>query len=114
MRTTETQMNATDDKIIMTPAEAESLLQDGNSIHNFISTTTGMLIGCDYDRADAIEAFRKASVIELAGDNARSFKHPIAVWGARGVSFFEADMAKVATFEAARAALSPAQTEETR
>lgn len=91
-----------DDKIILTAAEAESLLADGDEIHNFINPQDSVLVGCDYERAHAIAGLRAAKRIELAGEIARSMKHPIAVWDDLGVSFFEADMDKVAAFEADR------------
>lgn len=93
----------TDDKVILTAAEAESLLADGDdTIHNFINPRDSLLVGCDYERADAIADIRAAKRIELAGEIARSMRHPIAVWDDLGVSFFEADMDKVAAFEATR------------
>lgn len=91
----------TDDKIILTPEDAESLLVEGaKHIHNF--TSGPILIGCDYDRADAIKAFRAAASIELAGPGAMAMRHPIAVFEKGGrVTFFEADVDKAKAFEAA-------------
>lgn len=98
-----------DDKLIISADEAESLLADGTYIHNFVNPAVGMLIGCDYDRADAIKAFKSALRIEIGGDGCKSMKHPICVWESKDRnSFFEADMDKVEALEAARAAKSVA------
>lgn len=88
-----------DDKIILTPDEAASLIADGDYVHNFIQS--GMtFLGCDYERDDAIEAFRAAKSIEIGGPSCKAMKHPIAVFDARDrLSFFEADMEKVEAFE---------------
>lgn len=93
-----------DDKLIITPEEAESLLLDGEYVHNFVNPGAGMMVGCDYDRADAIQAFKDAKQIEIGGDACKGMKHPIVVWDTdRHMSFFEADMKKVDAFEAKKA-----------
>jgi hypothetical protein len=92
-----------DEKIIITPNEAEGLLPAGDTVHNFVNPGVNLLIGADYDRADAIKAFKNAKRIEIGGEQCRNMKHPIVVLGDDGrYSFFEADMAKVDAFEAAR------------
>lgn len=94
---------ASDDKLIITAAEAESLLHDHAYVHNFLPAGL-LMLGCDYERADAIAAFKAARQIEIGGDGCKAMKHPLAVFDAKGkLSFFEADMAKVEAFEAARA-----------
>jgi hypothetical protein len=91
-----------DEKIILTPDEAASLLADSQYVHNFIQSGP-MFLGCDFEKDSAIEAFRSAKQIELAGENAKGMKHPLAVFDKDGkLSFFEADMDKVEAFEAAR------------
>jgi hypothetical protein len=88
-------------KIILTPDHAEGLLPEGEYVHNFIQSNFAFL-GCDYARADAVKAFGEAQQIEIAGENAKAMRHPIAVFDKDGkLSFFEADMDKVAAFEAA-------------
>ena len=92
-----------DAKIILTPDEAISLLADGEYVHNY-ANPGGMLIGCDYGREDAIKAFRSAKQIEIGGDACKAMRHPLAVWETeKRVTFFEADMAKVAALEGAKA-----------
>lgn len=91
-----------DDKVILTAAEAESLLADGDTVHSFINPRNAVLVGYEYDRAHAIAGLHAAKQVELAGDAAKALKHPLAVWDDLGVSFFEADMDKVAAFEVAR------------
>lgn len=90
-----------DEKVFLTPEQAESLLADGEYVHNFVSGGM-MLIGCDYGRAAAIKAFRNAKQIEIGGESCKRMSHPIAVFDANDhLSFFAADMAKVEAFEAA-------------
>lgn len=102
-----------DDKVIITADEAASLLQDGKYVHNYANPAGGMLLGVDYDRDDAIEAFRKAKQIEIGGPGCKAIKHPLAVWGDDNhVTFFAADMAKVEAFEAARLPIAPAPTKQ--
>lgn len=96
--------NEADDKFLLTPAEAESLLADGEYIHNYIGGGM-MVIGRDYSRTEAVEAFNAAKSIEIGGPSCKAMRHPIAVFDANDrLSFFEADMTKVEAFEAARLA----------
>lgn len=93
-----------DDKFIITADEAENLLIDGAEyIHNYANPAAGMMIGCDYERAAAIAAFRKAKLIEIGGYGCRGLRHPIVVHEDDGrYTFFEADMDKVRELETAR------------
>jgi hypothetical protein len=91
------------DKVILTAEQAEEMLLDGKYVHNFVNPSTNMLVGCDYERADAIAAFKKALQIELGGEQCMRMKHPLVVWDSKThCSFFEADMAKVEAFELAK------------
>jgi hypothetical protein len=94
-----------DEKIILTPDEAISLLPDGEHVHNYINNAPGLFLGCDYDRADAEEHIRKAIQREIAGPHCQGMKHALAVWSSETkVSFFETDMPKVKAMEAAKEA----------
>lgn len=97
---------ADDDKVILTPEQAEAMLPEGKHVHNF-ANPGGMLIGCDYEREHAIAALRSARQIELGGEQCMAMKHPIVVWETeRRCTFFQADMEKVAAFEAAQSAVT--------
>jgi hypothetical protein len=90
----------TDEKIILTPEEAISLLPDGGYVHNYINNAPGLFIGCDYDRADAEAHIRKSVQCELTGPHCKRMKHGLAVWSSKTrVSFFETDMAKLEAME---------------
>lgn len=90
-----------DDKVILTPEQAEALLPAGEYVHNF-SNPDGMLVGVDYDRADAVKALKAAKQIELGGDSCMRLEHPIVCWHTENrYTFFAADMEKVQAFEAA-------------
>lgn len=87
----------------LTAEQAVSLLHDGEYVHN-MRGGIGLMMGADWSREEAEKAFRDAESIELGGPNAYAMKHPIAVTEKSGrLSFFEADMDKVAAFEAAEA-----------
>jgi hypothetical protein len=58
-----------DERVILTPEEAEGLLCDGPHVHNY--TRGPIFIGCDYERADAVKAFKTAKLIEIAGEIAK-------------------------------------------
>lgn len=89
----------TDEKIILTPDEAISILKEGNYVHNFMQGGFALL-GCDYSREDAIKALRDSFQIEIGGDTCKAMQHPLAVWASDDkVSFFEADMQKTLAME---------------
>lgn len=88
-----------DEKVVLTPEQAEALLPEGEYVHNFANPAGGLMVGCDYDRTDAIKALREAKLIEIAGPGAMRMKHPIAVWANdTRPTFFAADMAKVEAY----------------
>lgn len=89
-------------KVILTAEEAISLLPEGEHIHNFVSGGM-MLIGCDYDREDAIKAIREAEQREIGGDACKRMNHALVVWSSETRhSFFATDPEKVAGMEAAK------------
>ena len=91
-----------DDRILLTADEAISLLPEGEYVHN---TTGGMImIGCDYSRESAEKSLREAVQIEIGGPMCKAMRHPLVTWDSpHHCTFFEADMDKVAAFEASRA-----------
>jgi hypothetical protein len=94
-------------KVILTAEEAESLLPEGDYVHNY-KGGGAILLGVDYGRAEAVAAFKAAHMIEIGGPSCKAMRHPLAVWKTpKDVSFFEADMAKVEAFEAARSNCPP-------
>lgn len=94
----------TQERVIISPAEATALLIDGAEyVHNYANPSGGMFLGVDYDRADAIEAFEKAKQIEIGGEGCKGMRHPLVVWDTDNhYTFFEADMDKISAFEEAR------------
>ena len=94
--------DAADDRLIVSPDEAEALLSPGKYVHNFVQAGFA-LIGCDYDRADAIAAFKAAKLIEIGGDQCKRIGHALAVHSPDGtLSFFAADKDAVSAFEASQ------------
>lgn len=90
-----------DDRIFLTPEQAETMLPEGDTVHCY-RNPNGMLIGADWDRADVIKAFATAREIEIGGQGCRAVRHPLVVTQTDNrAMFFEADMDKVEAFEAA-------------
>lgn len=93
-----------DQKIILTPEEAESLLPEGENIHNYANPGPGMFVCYDYERADAIRAIRTALQLEIGGDACKRMKHALVAWSAETrCTFFQTDPAKVEAMEALKA-----------
>ena len=89
-----------DDRLILTPEQAESVLPEGEYIHNF-RNPTGMLVGCDYDRDGAVKALHDAKQIEIGGDQCKAMKHGLVVWDDdKSYSFFATDGERLEKLEA--------------
>lgn len=92
-----------EDKFILTPEEAKSLLPDGDTVQTVMNPATDLLLGCDYDRADA-EATIDANKCEVAGPEARKFGHALAIHTPHGVVFVEAVEERIVALEEKRKA----------
>lgn len=91
-----------DERILLTAEQAEAMLPEGETVHNY-RNPAGMMIGCDWERDAVILALRAAQSIEIGGPACKAMRHPLVVFGPDGRhSFFEADMAKVEAHEAAQ------------
>ena len=69
----------TDDKIILTAEQAESLLPDGDEIHTFRNPNAAMLIGADWGRDELLKVIQ-ASQCEIGGEQCRNSGHGLVVW----------------------------------
>lgn len=93
-----------DEKIILTPEEAESILADGEHIHSYANPAGGLMLGCDHGRLAVIAGFKTAHAIELGGDNCKRMNHALVVWTEpTRLLFFQTDPAKVEALEARKA-----------
>lgn len=87
------------DRLIITPEQAETLLSGGEYIHNF-ANPNGMMIGCDYVRSDAIKALKSAAQIEIGGNQCKAMNHALVVWeNDSRYTFFATDPNKVGEIE---------------
>ena len=66
-------------RIVLTAKEAIKVLPDGDEIHTFTGGGA-MIFGADWSRKEAIKTLKLAKRIELAGKNARSMGHGLAVF----------------------------------
>jgi hypothetical protein len=97
-----------DERIILTPEEAESILVDGEYVHNYANPGAGIFIGCDFERDGAIEAIKKAAQLEIGGDNCKRMGHGLVVWTTENRPlFFATDAEKLTALEASRMACPP-------
>ena len=78
---------------VLTPEEAEELLPDGDSIHTFRQTYSGVMLGADWSRARILQRF-KTHGVELSGDNARKANHGLVSTDDVGELFIETRLEK--------------------
>jgi len=87
------------DKRLISAAEAESLLNDGDNIHTF-TNPAGMLLGCDWSRQSVLDLFKEHDgQIEIGGDMCRKMKHVIVVWLDDSPLFIENNPDKLDQFD---------------
>jgi len=87
------------DKKFITPADAISLLKDGEDIHTF-RNPNGILIGCDIDRKKIIELLNNnPDKIELGGEMCKKLNHGVILYDNKGYLFIETDFEKLNAFD---------------
>lgn len=67
-----------DEKVILTPEQALSMLPDGDQIHTFRSMGFA-LIGCDWSRSGLEKEIREKQC-EVGGDQCQAMNHGLVVW----------------------------------
>ena len=87
----------------ITAEEAEKLLPDDKNIHTFYQVGN-TLLGADWDRTEIIKEFKQRDRIEIAGEEARSMGHGLAVYNRNAkkmseILFVETDMEKLDIFD---------------
>lgn len=96
-----------DDKIILTPDEAISILASGKYVHNYANPGRGIFIGVDFERPDAEKHIRDAVQLEIGGENCKRMKHALVAWSSeRRCTFFATDAEKLDALEASKAAVT--------
>ena len=92
---------------ILTPAQAEALLPDGDLIHTFYNLAV-MLVGADWLRDQVLDKLNETGVmIELTGEQARKTGHGMCVhpnkdqYYQSDILFIETDEEKIKRFEEA-------------
>lgn len=94
-------------RTILTPAQAEAILPDGDLIHTFYNLAA-MLVGADWLRDQVLDKLNETGVmIELTGEQARKTGHGMCVhpnadhYYQSDILFIETDEEKVKRFEEA-------------
>ena len=67
-----------DEKVILTPEQALSMLPDGDQIHTFRSMGFA-LIGCDWSRSSLEQEIREKQC-EVGGDQCQAMNHGLVIW----------------------------------
>lgn len=66
-------------RVDLTVEEALAALPDGEQIHTYRNPAGGVLIGVDWDRADAEAAIRIAKVRTVGGEQCMNMGHGLAI-----------------------------------
>lgn len=87
-----------DDRRFITPQEAISLLNDGDTVHTF-RNLGGMLIGADWSRENIIETLKSnPDKIEIGGEGCRGMNHGL-ILNDNGFLFIETNEEKLNEFD---------------
>ena len=85
--------------LILTPDQAESLLQPGERVHSFVNPPWGF-VACDSSRKAVIRLIHEAKLLEIGGERAKRMKHALVVHAREGgCKFFATDMERVEAME---------------
>jgi hypothetical protein len=76
-----------EERVFLTPEDAEAMLPDGDLVHTFRGGGS-IIIGADWDRNDLIKSFKKYRP-ELSGEQATAMNHGIVLTDDRGYLFVE-------------------------
>lgn len=89
------------DKRKITKKEAVNLLNDGNRIHTFRNSMSGLaLLGADFDRTELILIIEEyKNTLEIAGEQARNMKHALLLKDDTGYLFIETNEKKLNIFD---------------
>ena len=86
------------DRRFITPEEAISLLNDGDTIHTF-RNSPGMLMGADHSRKSILKTINdNPDKIEIGGEGCRSMNHGLVV-NDDGPLFIETNEEKLNAFD---------------
>ena len=78
-------MSEENERVVLSPEVAESMLPEGERIHTFRSSPIA-LIGCDWDREEILKAFQTRKP-ELSGEQATAMGHGIVFFDDHGAVF---------------------------
>jgi len=85
-------MGIKEEKLFITPKQAESCLLNGDNIHTFRSVP-GTLIGADWERKNILEAFEThKDTLQIGGVQCKAMKHGIVFEDIGGYVFVECNI----------------------
>ena len=87
---------------IIAPIQAVSIIPEKEYIHTFCNT--GVLVGADWKRDEIIDKIKSSDILKLAGKNARSMGHGLAIYDYNAkylsdILFIETDEEKLKELE---------------
>jgi len=89
-----------DDKVILSPTQAKSLLSKDKNTHTF-RDGGGIIIGADWDTKSIIEEIEGGKKCEIGGEGCRGMGHGLIIWTSDSDPLFvEVDEAKLKLVEA--------------
>jgi len=69
----------TDEKVLLTADQAIAMLPDKETIHTFVQSAAGLLLGADWTREYTLAAIQASTHIELTGPSAASMGHHFVI-----------------------------------
>lgn len=69
-----------DERIFLSKDAAIAFLPDKDGVHMVRSGWSGLILGCDISKDDAIEKIRNCKEVEVSGPVAQEMKHGLCVW----------------------------------
>ena len=67
------------DRVMLTPEQAESMLAEGDTVHTFLNPG-GILLGADWNRQEAVDLIKSSHQREIGGSMCQSMGHELVVW----------------------------------
>lgn len=77
-----------DEREPVTYEQAEKMIGDGERVHTFRNPAGGLMLGCDWDRADILDHIKKHGA-ELSGPSAAAMRHGLVLMDDHGPLFIE-------------------------
>ena len=75
-----------EERVQLTLEQLDAMMPEGDKVHTFIQSRTGILFGADWDRSDLLKEAERGA--ELSGESATKMGHGAVVWREDGTPVF--------------------------